>query len=88
MVSLYPICICSVLSQLWNPHHITDSTCLALELTFKVGPFLPPSQIVKMLADAKCDVSMKDYNGMTAADVAEKAKESDIIKFLKVVCLT
>ena len=41
-------------------------------------------QIVKMLADAKCDVSMKDCNGMTAADVAEKAKESDIIKFLKV----
>ena len=36
-----------------------------------------------MLADAKCDVSMKDCNGMTAADVAEKAKESDIIKFLK-----
>ena len=37
-----------------------------------------------MLADAKCDVSMKDCNGNTAADVADKAKESDILKFLKV----
>ena len=41
-------------------------------------------QIVKMLADTKCDVSMKDWNGNTAADVADKAKESDILKFLKV----
>ena len=45
---------------------------------------LTPFQIVKMLADAKFDVSMKDCNGMTAADVADKAKETDIINFLKV----
>ena len=37
-----------------------------------------------MLADAKCDVSMKDCNGLTAADVADKAKETDILNFLKV----
>ena len=37
-----------------------------------------------MLADAKCDVSMKDCNGLTAADVADKAKEADILNFLKV----
>ena len=37
-----------------------------------------------MLADAKCDVSMQDCNGATAADLAEKAKEADILKFLKV----
>ena len=43
-----------------------------------------PFQIVKMLADAKCDVSMQDCNGATAADLAEKAKEADILKFLKV----
>merc|ERR1712038_48576 len=41
------------------------------------------NKIVKMLADAKCDVSMKDCNGLTAADVADKAKEADILKFLK-----
>ena len=41
-----------------------------------------------MLADAKCDVSMKDCNGLTAADVADKAKEADILNFLKVILIS
>ncbi len=37
-----------------------------------------------MLVDHRADVSLKDSNGLTAEAVADKAKEEDIAKFLKV----
>jgi ankyrin repeat protein len=41
-------------------------------------------KMVKMLVDNKADVTLKDGKGQTAQDMAEKTKEEDIAKFLKV----
>lgn len=40
-------------------------------------------ECVKLLADAKADVTMKDENGKSAEDLATDAKDENIIAFLK-----
>jgi len=39
--------------------------------------------VIKLLVDNKADVALKDSDGVTAEDVAEKVKEEEIVVFLK-----
>ena len=39
---------------------------------------------MKLLADSRADVTAKDSSGATAEDLADKVKEEEIAKFLKV----